>query len=79
VSVNARISRGRTYRDALRRLLDSEHVDRVIVSASSNSRVGLRSDDLGWLLERVRAEVMIPHPDPEDRRTVTADELAGHL
>jgi hypothetical protein len=65
VSVDARIIRGRTYRDALRRLLDSEHVDRVIVSATSNSRVGLRSDDLEWLLEKVRAEVTIPRPDPE--------------
>jgi hypothetical protein len=79
VSVDARIIRGRTYRDALRRLLDSEPVDRVIVSATSNSRVGLSSDDLEWLLEKVPAEVMILRPDPEDRRTVTADELAGHF
>ena len=78
VSVDARIIRGRTYRDALRRPLDSERVDQVIVSATSNSRVGLSSDDLEWLLEKVRAEVMILRPDPEDRRTVTADELAGH-
>jgi hypothetical protein len=79
VSVDARIIRGRTYRDALRRLLDSEHVDRVIVSATSNSRVGLSSDDLEWLLEKVLAEVMILRPDPEDRRALTADELAGHF
>jgi hypothetical protein len=46
VRVDARIIRGRTYCDALRRLLDSEHVDRVIVSATSNSRVGLSSHDL---------------------------------
>jgi hypothetical protein len=78
VSVDARIIRGRTYRDACG-LLDSEHVDRVIVSATSNSRVGLSSDDLEWLLEKVLAEVMILRPDPEDRRTVTADELAGHF
>jgi hypothetical protein len=37
------------------------------------------SDDLEWLLEKVLAEAMILRPDPEDRRTVTADELAGHF
>jgi nucleotide-binding universal stress UspA family protein len=79
VAVDARIIRGRTYRDALRRILETEHVDRVIVSATSNSRKGLSSDDLEWLLEQVPAEVMILRPDPEDHRTVTADALAGHF
>jgi nucleotide-binding universal stress UspA family protein len=79
VSVDSRIIRGRTYRDALRRILDEEHVDRVIVSATSNSRKGLSSDDLEWLLEKVPAEVMILRPDPEDKRKVTADALAGHF
>ncbi len=79
VNVDARIIRGRTYRDALRRLLDTEHVDRVIVSATSDSRVGLSSDDLEWLLEKVPAEVMILRPDPDDRRAVTADAVAGHF
>jgi nucleotide-binding universal stress UspA family protein len=71
VDVDARIVRGRTYRDALRRALDDEPVDRVIVSATSNSHKGLRSDDLEWLLEKVPAEVLILRPDPEDEREVT--------
>jgi nucleotide-binding universal stress UspA family protein len=79
VNVDARIIRGRTYRDALRRLLDTEPVDRVIVSATSDSRVGLSSDDLEWLLEKVPAEVLILRPDPDDRRAVTADAVAGHF
>ena len=79
VDVDSRIIRGRTYRDALRRLLDEEHVDRVIVSATSNSRKGLSSDDLEWLLEQVPAEVMILRPDPEDHRKVTAEAVAGHF
>jgi nucleotide-binding universal stress UspA family protein len=79
VAVDARVIRGRTYRDALRRLLDEEHVDRVIVSATSNSRKGLSSDDLEWLLEEVPAEVMILRPDPEDHRKVTAEAVAGHF
>jgi hypothetical protein len=79
VAVDARIVRGRTYRDALRRALDAEPVDRVIVSATSSSRKGLSSDDLEWLLEKVPAEVLILRPDPQDERTVTADAVAGHF
>jgi Universal stress protein family len=79
VSVDARIIRGRTYRDALRRMLEAEHVDRVIVSATANSRKGLSADDLEWMLEKVPAEVLILRPDPEDRRNLTAKELEGHF
>jgi universal stress protein family protein len=79
VAVDTRIIRGRTYRDALRRMLDSEPVDRVIVSATANSRKGLSADDLEWMLEKVPAEVLILRPDPEDRRRVTADRVAGHF
>jgi nucleotide-binding universal stress UspA family protein len=79
VSVDARIVRGRTYRDALRRTLDSEPVDRIIVSTTANSRKGLSADDLEWLLEKVPAEVLILRPDPEDRRKVTAAGVKGHF
>jgi hypothetical protein len=62
VAVDSRISRGRTYRDALQRLLDAESFDRVIVSADADPRSGLPHDDLEWLIERVPAEVMIIRP-----------------
>ena len=79
VSVDTRIVRGRTYRDALRRTLEAEPVDRVIVSATSNSHKGLSADDLEWLLEKVPAEVLILRPDPEDERKVTAEGVKGHF
>jgi nucleotide-binding universal stress UspA family protein len=79
VRVDARIVRGRTYRDALRRMLESEPVDRVIVSATSNSRKGLSAEDLEWMLEKVPAEVLILRPDPEDRRKLTAEVVQGHF
>lgn len=79
VAVDARIIRGRTYRDALQRMLDSEAVDRVIVSATSNGRKGLSAEDLEWMLEKVPAEVLILRPDPEDHRKVTAETVAGHF
>ncbi|HEY2162126.1 MAG TPA: universal stress protein [Solirubrobacteraceae bacterium] len=79
VAVDARIARGRTYRDALRRLLEDERFDRIIVSASGNPNTGLSADDLEWLLERVPAEVMILRPAPDDTRRISADALVGHF
>ena len=77
--VDARIGRGRTYRDALQRLLDDEHFDRIIVSATDSPRVGLSSDDLLWLLDRVPAEVMILRPAPEDERRISANGVEWAL
>jgi hypothetical protein len=67
-------------------VVDTEEVDRVIVSATANSRKGLSADDLEWMLEKVPAEVLIlrpdpqdRRPDPQDRRKVTAEAVAGHF
>ncbi len=80
VAVDARIGRGRTYRDALQHLLDEEHFDRIIVSATGSPRVGLSGDDLQWLLERVPAEIMILRPAPEDERRISATNgVHGHF
>jgi nucleotide-binding universal stress UspA family protein len=79
VAVDSRIARGRTYRDALRRLLEQEQFDRIIVSASESRNTGLSADDLEWLLERVPAEVMILRPAPDDTRRISAEALAGHF
>lgn len=79
IPVDSRIARGRTYRDALRRLLEEESFDRIIVSATNSSRTGLSADDLEWLLERVPAEVLILRPAPEDTRRISAGALAGHF
>ena len=76
VAVDARVSRGRTYRDALRRLLAGG------ASTASSSRpptaraTGLSADDLEWLLERAPAEVLILRPDPDDHREVTAPKAS---
>jgi nucleotide-binding universal stress UspA family protein len=71
IPVDARIERGRTYRHALARLLESEEFDRVVVSATATGTVGFSGDDLVWLLEKAPAEVLILRPGPEDRRVVT--------
>ncbi len=79
VAVDSRVARGRTYRDALRRLLEEEQFDRVIVSATDSPRIGLSGDDLQWLLERVPAEIMILRPAPDDVRRISANGLHGHF
>jgi nucleotide-binding universal stress UspA family protein len=80
LSVDSRVGRGRSYRDALRRLLAQEHFDRVIVSATDSPRVGLSGEDLEWLLERVPAEVMILRPAPDDHREISAaGSVNGHF
>jgi nucleotide-binding universal stress UspA family protein len=79
IAVDARIARGRTYRDALSHLLDQEHFDRIIVSATDNPRTGLTGDDLQWLLQRVPAEIMILRPAPDDTRQISANGVHGHF
>lgn len=80
LTVDARVGRGRSYRDALRRLLAEEHFDRVIVSATDSPRIGLSGEDLEWLLERVPAEVMILRPAPDDKREISAAAgVNGHF
>jgi hypothetical protein len=79
VLVDSRVGRGRTYRDALERVLESEHFDRVIVSAGNSPHNGLSAHDLEWLLERVPAEVMILRPAADDTRMVSGERVAGHF
>ncbi len=71
VPVDARIERGRSYRHALARLLESETFDRVVVPASASGASGLSGDDLVWLLQKAPAEVLILRPDPDDERRLT--------
>jgi nucleotide-binding universal stress UspA family protein len=77
--VDSRVSRGRTYRDALSRLLQDEQFDRIIVSATDSPRNGLSYDDLEWLLQKVPAEIMILRPAPEDTRHISAAGVHGHF
>ncbi|HET6506129.1 MAG TPA: universal stress protein [Baekduia sp.] len=78
VAIDGRVVRGRTFRDALRRILSDEHFDRVIVSAEHQAGHSLTGDDLVWLLDRADAEVMILRPAPADDRAVAA-EVIGHF
>jgi nucleotide-binding universal stress UspA family protein len=79
VPVDSRVGRGRSARDALRKLLDEEHFDRIIVSADEDPRVGLSYEDLRWMLDRVPAEILILRPAPEDTRRISTETVKGHF
>jgi hypothetical protein len=79
VPVDSRVGRGRTARDALRRLLEQEHFDRIIVSADEDQHSGLGYDDLRWLLERAPAEILILRTAPEDTRQISSNAVSGHF
>jgi nucleotide-binding universal stress UspA family protein len=79
IPVDARVQRGRSYRHALSRLLDAEHFDRVIISATDDPRTGLSGDDLLWAIDHADAEVLILRPAPEDTRLVSASGVKGHF
>jgi nucleotide-binding universal stress UspA family protein len=68
VPVDARIERGRTPVDALRKLWEAESFDRIIVPAPPPDRPGFSAKDLTWILTHSPAETIIlrPHPNGGD-------------
>jgi|GEM_PF-561010 len=72
VSVDSRVAQGRTFRDALRRLLQEESFDRIVVSAGEGLGERLSARDLEWLLQRVPGEVLILRPARDDRGRIAA-------
>jgi hypothetical protein len=62
VPVDARIERGRTYRHAVRELLEHEHCERMVTPAAADGADGFSPDDIGWLLDNTATEVMVFRP-----------------
>jgi hypothetical protein len=77
--VESRVARGRSYRDALRHILEKEQFDRIIVSVPEDERSGLTHDDLLWLIDRVPAEIMLLRPAQDDTRQISGAGVAGHF
>lgn len=66
VPVDARIERGRSLRDALRRLWEVERFDRIVVPAApSRGRVGFSERDYGWILTHAPTETLVLRPSPD--------------
>lgn len=63
VPIDARIERGRDYRHALRQTLDNEHYDRIVLAATTRGAGGFDADDVSWLLDNARGEIVVLRPD----------------
>jgi hypothetical protein len=70
IATDCRVGRGRTRRDALRRL---------IVAARRNGDPGFTQEEIGWLLAVAPAEVLVLRPGPDDHRVLTAAAVRGHF
>jgi len=73
--VESRVSRGRSYRHALERLLEDESFDRIIVSMSNKTRL----EDLEWLFYHVPAEILVLKTAPDDPRRLSTEDTNWHL
>jgi hypothetical protein len=60
--VDARLERGRSVRDALRRLWDVESFDRILIPVSADERVGFDARDIAWILMNAPAETLALRP-----------------
>jgi hypothetical protein len=67
VPVDARIERGRTPVQALRRLWEVEPFDRILVPAPVLGRPGFSPKELAWMLTHAPSETLILRPSPESR------------
>ena len=66
--VDSRVERGRTIRDGLRKLVEEEPFDRMLVPLSTREDVGLGGEDIAWILESVPTEVVAFRAGPDERR-----------
>ena len=59
VPVDSRVERGRTYRHALRMLLDGERFDRIVAPGAGRGSDGFSPEDVAWLLDNAEGEIVI--------------------
>ena len=60
--MDARLERGRSVRDALRRLWEVESFDRILIPVSADERVGFDARDIAWILMNAPAETLALRP-----------------
>jgi nucleotide-binding universal stress UspA family protein len=66
VPVDARIERGRSYRHALRQMMDHEQFDRIVIAAGTESSPGFVPEDIAWLLRTAPGELIVVRPARDD-------------
>ncbi len=77
VPVDARIERGRTYRHALRQTIEHERYDRIVIAGAAHGGDGFDPDDVAWLLDNAKGEIVVLRPGTDDRFEVTPAHAGG--
>jgi hypothetical protein len=67
VPVDARIERGRNYRHALRRAIQTERFDWIVIAAATQGSHGFDADDVAWLLNHAPGEIVVLRPSEEEQ------------
>ena len=62
VPADARIERGRTAVDAVRRLWEVEDFERVVIPAPAPGRAGFSGKDITWMLAHAPGELLVLRP-----------------
>lgn len=62
IPVDARVERGRSAIDALRRLWEIEQFDRILVPSRGAVHEGFSSKDVAWMLDHAPGEVLVLRP-----------------
>jgi hypothetical protein len=62
IPVDARLERGRSLRDALRRLWAVERFDRILLPVSADDRAGFDERDIAWILMHAPTETLALRP-----------------
>jgi nucleotide-binding universal stress UspA family protein len=62
VSVERRIERGRSHRHALRKLVEQEPHDLIVVIAGAGNAAGLAPVDIAWLLRHGACDIVVLRP-----------------
>jgi hypothetical protein len=62
VPVDSRVQRGRTFRHALRRAIEQERFDRIVIAAAARGEPGFDPGDVAWLLDQAAQEIVVLRP-----------------
>jgi nucleotide-binding universal stress UspA family protein len=73
VPVDSRVERGRTLRDALRKLMAEESFERMLVPVSGAAEPGFTAEDIAWVLEHAPTEVVAFRSAPDAERLRAAN------
>lgn len=62
VPVDSRIERGRSYRHAMRQMIEHERFDMIVLAVAAGGDAGFGPDDVAWLLANAPGEIVALRP-----------------